>query len=630
VFNRNIAYWLFNWGTVSDKKLEEEQELIPKPQTQPEPRPVRPNVFMPAVISTLDKCVDKILYAAEPAYRFIRACCYSVNIFHPIARFLKLLVKLVLTATERFYSLIFIQPIEDFVADFARTFVYKAKKTYHIIFFSAFLIYFTNSIAPGRPGTKLQFMYVFCVFVVLCIVNKPFIGLLIYYGTQLIILKEIIWFPDYAIPVGTPLLFLTIGLWVLGKLMHKGEKLRLYQNQVNYVIIFLWFMLSWSTLYTNATVEVYLNLTTLFMSYFWAVQIIGKDKRKFTNFLIFACSIYGFYAYRVIRNGLYFGFGTSHAVTAGFSSGALSDNNELAAVMGVGASFLLAYYFTSKNKLAKVVSLFVFGMLIVAVILTNSRGGLIGISVALLSLCFNIVLRRKKIGVFLVLGVVLGSLGGYIFAPQITEHVHDILHWDKVPSAQNRVIGIWGGLEILKKNPLLGCGLDQLQNEILDVIPPLVAIPNVNFWEYFTQENPREYIYLEKPRNKLVVHNAYISIGAQGGVAVLILFPAMIIFTIYSQRSFRKSVEKKSELAWAVNVSYCLETGLYTYMVTAFFLNNYMGNTLYLVILMSSCLINVASEEHRKAMSGTQFFFIIACFLCWSYFFMYYYLFSHI
>jgi len=613
---RNFGFFLLKWR----------DSLLGKSEGGFLPQNPKSGMPMRRGSPALDKCLSIAFLVMEVVYNFLHTSFITkVNFFVPIRKMVRFTSAKVLRMTERFYLFVISPKMEAFLLKFARKGGSRLKENLHIILFISFLLHYVRS-TTTTIYPRLYLICVICGIVFICVTYKPFWGLLLYYTTQLVILKEIMWFPDYMIPLGIPLLMGSVLFWLLGKVVYRRDSFELYQNPVNYILIFMWLVLSCSTLFTKGSVEMYLNLTTLFMGYFWAVQIVGTDKKKFVNFLSLLALIYGFYAWRVVRNGFYFGFGTGHPITAGFSSGALADNNELAAVMGVGVSFLLGLFFVVKGKWLKTAALSTSCLLVIAVILTNSRGGLIGLCIALFFTSLNILLKKKNVGVFLFFVLLFGILGSSVFSTQIKNHVYDILHWNEVPSARNRVIGVWGGWQILKGRPILGCGLDRLQNELLDVIPPVVSIPNINFWEHFTEERVSDNILLPKPRSNLVVHNAYISIGAQGGVGILLLFPSMLICVLVSQRRFRKAAKNRAELAWAVSVSYCLETAMYTYMVTAMFLNSYMGNTLYLIVLLSSCLVNVASKKERKSMSGSQFFFILVCFMCWGYFFLDYYI----
>ena len=139
---------------------------------------------------------------------------------------------------------------------------------------------------------------------------------------------------------------------------------------------------------------------------------------------------------------------------AGADSSMLGDPNDLAAYILM--LFPLCYYlfFNDPKKWLKLVYASAMVMILVAVVLTGSRGGFLGLVVLLFLLwLFS---RRKILGAFIGLAV-FGAI--WFTAPtEYRERIRSITNYEQDESAMNRVEYRKAAVRMFKRNPFTGIG----------------------------------------------------------------------------------------------------------------------------------------------------------------------------
>ncbi len=617
-FLKRIAYLVFRIRHAyveSEKAVEDATTEIKKGVIRQQP------VARKNLTTAADAIFEYILDITESIYRFFYPQVQDINTFSPIPRLFSRIADKVLSISEKIY-LVFFHPIRGGVERKTKSSLFaKIKQNYHIIFIAFLTIYLVRSLITSQ-NPKYFIIYVMAGMIFITMYFKPVVGLLMYYTTQMIIPKDVVYsFPNIA--VGTPLMFGTIIFWLLG-FTKRDEKFVTYHSDTGIYLLIMWLVLTMGTLFEEyGDVDIYLNITTLYLSFFLCTHIIGKDKDRLYLFLFLTTAIYCFYAYRVIQNGFYFGFGTGEPVTADFS-GALKDNNELAAAMCVGSALVYGFSCIARQKIVRYVARAFFFLLGLSIILTNSRGGLLGFFLTFGTLYFRVIIRGKKKGPSIAALLVGVLIIGALFSNKIEKRLGDTKDWKTDASACNRVIGVWGGWQVLMDKPVFGCGLGGLYFIMMDYIPDQVEIPNLSFWEYFTEDSYTSSFLLPAPAERLVLHDAYMSFGAEGGIVIFILFPVFLFSVISTQRRLRKEIKGDKSLSGVYDLSFCIESSMFGYMLTATFLNNYMGNALYLTATVSTALYNVFSGK-EKSMNMAEFFMLLMSLGWWSYFFLLYY-----
>jgi O-antigen ligase len=207
------------------------------------------------------------------------------------------------------------------------------------------------------------------------------------------------------------------------------------------------------------------------------------------------------------------------------------------------------------------------GILVVALLLTASRGGFLGLLVAGLLVTYRF---RGVVGVG---GVLLALLAGALVVP--TELGTRILATvfggaQAVPGLEssNRAhLGLfWAGLRMIADSPLFGVGPQ-------------------NFAALSTRYSGLEQAYIG--------HNTYLELGAELGLPVLAVFVAMLAATFATLRRLRHlgdTAEQRELAGWAEG----MRVGLLGFLVAAFFISAQYEKPFWLMVFLSVAAERVA------------------------------------
>jgi len=235
------------------------------------------------------------------------------------------------------------------------------------------------------------------------------------------------------------------------------------------------------------------KMMLLFLGITWLSEVTGEDTSwqaaagedpwKLTKVIIFALMLshivtnmrnLNWLLWLFVVSSLMLGVQAYDAAHAGILSEAgrlesvggpdFHESNVLAAFLGAMLP-LIGMQFLRTSWLGKALCLFAGVFAANAIVLTRSRGGLVGIAMGCVA---AVVLSPKKHRVKVLVGLVVALLGGiYLTDPQFVERASTILTAEEEMdgSAQNR-IEIWqGGVEMLLANPM-GVGVNNFSRAI--------------------------------------------------------------------------------------------------------------------------------------------------------------------
>jgi len=137
--------------------------------------------------------------------------------------------------------------------------------------------------------------------------------------------------------------------------------------------------------------------------------------------------------------------------------GIFSDPNDLALTFVIAVGILLPFALGKTKIITRIFSIFFLGLLSYGIFLTNSRGGFLAL---LATVFFYFVARTRKF----MLGWILGALAViaiFGFGPS-----RMALLSTTEESAYNRIDLWYGGLQMLKSNPLFGVGFAMFEEEL--------------------------------------------------------------------------------------------------------------------------------------------------------------------
>lgn len=236
---------------------------------------------------------------------------------------------------------------------------------------------------------------------------------------------------------------------------------------------------------------------------------------------------------------------------AGRGTGIFGNSNDMALFLVTMVPLAIALMFGTRGIIRKVIYGVCAGFMIAAISLTFSRGGFLGLLVALGVLSWKLGRRHRMTILLLTLVLVIFFLlvapGNYsvrlasIFIPSL----------DPVGSSSMRQQLLWRSIWVAVRNPLFGIGMG-----------------NFHIVSY----------------SELVSHNAYTQVAAEMGAAALMLYTMFIVHPLRRLRQIERETFEARGNSHFYYLSIGLQASLVGYMVSSFFVSvAYLWYVYYLV-----------------------------------------------
>jgi probable O-glycosylation ligase (exosortase A-associated) len=219
----------------------------------------------------------------------------------------------------------------------------------------------------------------------------------------------------------------------------------------------------------------------------------------------------------------------------------LADNNDFA--LGLNMTIPLFVYFarSEPRRWLRVVVYILMVCVVISVIGTYSRGGLIGLAVVTAALMLKA--RRKAISIFLV-AISLFCLVTFATL-QWKERMGDFLHGKLDESAEERLAAWQGGWNLAKAYPLTGGGFDVYTD-------PSVIVR-----------------YLPSDRQDMTLHgphSIYFQMLGEQGFVGLSLFLLLLAGCYLRLRKLRRAAARYEDVSWVAPYAVMFEISLLAYM----------------------------------------------------------------
>jgi O-antigen ligase len=309
------------------------------------------------------------------------------------------------------------------------------------------------------------------------------------------------------------------------------------------------------------------SIFSAFTMCFITVTLIDNKKRLNRVFLV-AIGSMGLASLYVIRE-----WQKWHSISADFRGwgGMSGDPNyfTMGAIMWLPIAVFLA---RSGNRWERIYSKVATLVILVAVVLSASRGGFIGLSVSLLYL----LMRSKR----RVRNAILVTV---IAVPLLTLFPASPLRRLVKPSAgdtqaANIRLALWGaGLQMVQQNPLSGIGIGQFK--------------------------PAVRAYLPDPTYDFIAHNTYLEAAAELGVLGLLAFVGMLIASLLALR--RVVNGDTSEDGYFRNTALAMQAGIIAYSVQAFFISTWTERMFWFGFCVSVCVPWIWLRS-QQSVEGTE------------------------
>jgi len=376
-----------------------------------------------------------------------------------------------------------------------------------LVFFSAILIYYVGSYLAGSLFKYGILFFIGC----LILLRFPFFGFLLL--IILIPVEELI-----VLPGGRTVIFvlgiLVAFFWLINVLFKNGKICINKNTTLLVVLLFFWALLSffWAEDQSIVLTRI-LNFLNLVIFYILFQDFVKDNKRlKTVLFAIFISNVICSIASIVIESQT----GAKRiSLTEGQNPNILSIN------LGVGL-LLVPYIFRNlKNRFLRGLSYIGVFTLIIAIILTGSRGTWLAIPITVL---FGWLITKGKIlriqsgiipGIILTL-IITFLIHSNFISPYLSQRFTTMIHPEETHGGSGR-LDIWTvGLAMVEDNPVFGVGLSNFPVRFGDYIGKRTTWSGYSYGVYL----------------KMDPHNAFLSIQAELGIIGIFLFFLFIWYIV--------------------------------------------------------------------------------------------------
>lgn len=382
-------------------------------------------------------------------------------------------------------------------------------------------------------------------------VKRPFIALGMWIWTAMFFPNA--WLYGAASGMRYNLIFTGVAIFSYILLRDK-PKVRMGSIGLLVILFFLW-----TTVSTALTVgfpevawEIWVRFFKVIALFIFVILIM--DKKLHVDFFLW-CVVLSIGFYGSLEALKYIASGGGHMI-AGFAGHVLGDRNELALAF-VMTLPLCSYLLGEYGKTSKLIGfglIGVMGLLIAAVIGTQSRGGFI----ALLGLGGYHFLKSKRkvpLGIFIALVAVALSA---IVSQEWVSRMDSIGEASEDASFMGRVVAWKLSFIMAAQNPFFGGGFKSLET--------------VMVWGRLTQDFlAYSFFYsgdvVPDPTFARAAHSVYFQVLGEHGFAGLAIYLALLLTAFRQVRQVASVARKQGAPAWIINIAVSLQLCLFVFCV---------------------------------------------------------------
>jgi putative inorganic carbon (HCO3(-)) transporter len=372
---------------------------------------------------------------------------------------------------------------------------------------------------------------------------RPYFGILMWVWVSYFNPHRFAWGMAHDFPVA----MLIGGATLAGIPFAKGTNRRVFTLQT-FLLLMMWAWYGVTTLHVaNDPVLIHhlddskfelVRISKILLMSFLIIWLVSS-KEKLRNLCLVTAFSFGFFAVK----GALFVWNTSGQFRVyGPPDSFIEDNNALGLALNMS---LPMFYFLARNESKKWVRLVLHLMFfcgIVAVILTYSRGALLGLGVVLLSLALK---SKQKV----LAGVLLIACAGTVltFAPAAwMDRMGNFFHGNLDSSAELRLNAWRFAIELTKEYPITGGGLQTFTVELYHRFTPQLEFAGA--------------------------HSIYFQTLGEHGFVGLGLLLFLLGSSLASLSTLRRRARLSPSTEWIVPYTHMLEVSLLAYMISGAFL----------------------------------------------------------
>ncbi len=410
----------------------------------------------------------------------------------------------------------------------------------------------------------------------ICLV-RPYIGILLWFWVTYFNPHRFTWSYAYTFPVAMAIAVPTL----LGAIPAK-KSMRALLTSESLLLLALW---GWFTVtyihaqgiplfagnMTDAQYE--MNHISKILVMTFVMILIINSKERFRNVLLVTAGSLGMLA---LKSAL-FGFRTEgNARVQGPPDSFLMENNAYGLALNMALPLLFFLVRDEPRKWVRIMLRILFAATIVSVLLSYSRGGLLGLAVVITAISLRS--RHKVLGVGL---LAVTSLLVFSFAPPTwMDRMGNFVHGNLDGSADMRLVS-WTVAWRLAQDYPMGGSFD--------------AVPNVDVYKRY---QPRP---LPDDAPNSGPHSIYFQLLGDHGFVGVGLFLVLMGSCLWTIVHARRAARRIPTAHWLINYSYMIETAFLAFMVSGAFLGVVYLDVIYQMVGLTIVLKMLYAKERREA-----------------------------
>jgi len=389
---------------------------------------------------------------------------------------------------------------------------------------------------------------------------EPFAGAMFYLICLYARPFEILPIPR-SIPVMKLLAGCILAIWLLHIITHRRRTfVRAPQNML--IVAFLIALMASHKGYVHGAIDAFSEFAKIVVIYFLLINLITSERRlRVTIWILILCTSYLAIQGILMSRGITIGGVNTLIEGRVISTGIFADPNDLAMALVVGIPFVHHFFFLERLIMRRVVLAALGGSMLYCILLTGSRGGILGLAVVT-----YLLLRQKSgtlVGACLAI-VMLASL--LAIAPSNTMERLNEASVSK-GTGHDRIIHWYDGWRMFLSSPIIGVGMN-------------------NYTEY-----ARGY----------VAHNSFVHVAAETGMIGLLIWIGLFYFSLGNTLPIKAEIEESEPATLRLAVSSSIRTSLTGFMVCVFFLSRQYEYIPYILMALSVCVYDIFSRNHSNS-----------------------------
>lgn len=364
-----------------------------------------------------------------------------------------------------------------------------------------------------------------------------------------------------------PLNMIVAGITLLGIVLYR-ERMKFYSDRSLWLILLLgiWFLFSTLFAMNGSAAWVYFDrhIKTIFLAVL--VFFLIDRRTRLHAFILIIVSCLGYYA--VKGGGFILVTGGADRVW-GPPATEIADNNHLALALVLTLPLINYLRLNSRQFAVQLGMMVLFGLTVVAVIGSYSRGGLVGLVVVLFAL---FVKGRYKVATIVFAAIV--AVAGMTFMPAEWESRMQTIRDPMSDESFRGRVEAWGvAIQIAMDRPFVGAGFQAPQTQ-----------------EVYDRYAPNA----EKPR---AAHSIYFQVLGEHGIVGLLLFVGLLLAGISNARRIQTLTRRRPDLVWAHDLGAMVQVSLVAYAIAGAALSMAYYDVVYVLIALMAATRKVVERQ---------------------------------